>query len=413
MKTLLDFIKRRPFLCSFLAACIAGCGYAFLTYIDNTLTFGTGFRIGEFFDIVVVGILVGIFIFYPFILSVINFVFLFVRAKCGKVFEYITIIWGAVCCMMYAGISDIVFDADWTEVLYNNQKHAPIFTESYPTMITIAVVALSGYLILSLMPLRKLPPLVSVLSISAMYLGILECILCCIQIIPEYLYILYGANLILIAVKVIVYKIKEWNSMTYEEAGQEKEYKNPFLIFCNRILRKASAWPVLAFILMWPLFGILVCILILFGQQPDAFIKAFTETSDWTLSGRVAPQNVQYDEHYLCTVAAGGHRRVVKPLRLGMRHGHEVIVNRQLMIANAFEQILEEKMPRFHRRVRHIYDTYGFPIAKLIHSPYAADAVYFIMKPLEWLFLVVLYLCDVKPENRIAVQYLPKRDHSI
>ena len=28
-----------------------------------------------------------------------------------------------------------------------------------------------------------------------------------------------------------------------------------------------------------------------------------------------------------------------------------------------------------------------------------------MMKPLEWLFLAVLYLVDEKPENRIAVQY--------
>ena len=41
------------------------------------------------------------------------------------------------------------------------------------------------------------------------------------------------------------------------------------------------------------------------------------ETSGWNLSRRVAPQNVYYDEHYLCTVAAGGHRKIVKPLRLG------------------------------------------------------------------------------------------------
>ena len=38
-------------------------------------------------------------------------------------------------------------------------------------------------------------------------------------------------------------------------------------------------------------------------------------------------------------------------------------------------------------------------------ASYAADAVYFLMKPLEWAFLLVLYLCDAKPENRIAVQY--------
>lgn len=27
------------------------------------------------------------------------------------------------------------------------------------------------------------------------------------------------------------------------------------------------------------------------------------------------------------------------------------------------------------------------------------------MKPLEWLFLIVLYSVDTKPENRIAIQY--------
>lgn len=173
------------------------------------------------------------------------------------------------------------------------------------------------------------------------------------------------------------------------------------------MLNDAKKWPLIAFILMIPLLGGIIMILALFGQQPDACIKAWTETSDWTLSRQVSPQNIFYDEHYLCTVAAGGHRKVVKPIRMGERHGHAVVVNRQLCIANAFEQIIEEKTPKFHRAVRGFYDSYGFPIAKLIHSPYIADFVYFIMKPLEWIFIVVLYFTDVNPENRIAVQYFP------
>lgn len=39
----------------------------------------------------------------------------------------------------------------------------------------------------------------------------------------------------------------------------------------------------------------------------------------------------------------------------------------------------------------------------------AADLVWLLMKPLEWLFLLVLYLFDATPENRIAVQYMPVR----
>jgi len=55
-------------------------------------------------------------------------------------------------------------------------------------------------------------------------------------------------------------------------------------------------------------------------------------------------------------------------------------------------------------------DSYGFPVARLIHSPYTADMIYFMMKPLEWIFLIVLYFCDVNPENRIAMQYLPRQE---
>ena len=116
---------------------------------------------------------------------------------------------------------------------------------------------------------------------------------------------------------------------------------------------------------------------------------------------------MQYDEHYLCTVAAGGHEKVVKPLRMGERHGHRVVVNRQLEIANAFELVLEEKTPRFHKALRSFYDKYGFPVARMIKTKAAADIVYTIMKPLEWIFLLFIYATQARPEDLITIQYLP------
>lgn len=151
----------------------------------------------------------------------------------------------------------------------------------------------------------------------------------------------------------------------------------------------------------------------LFGQKPDYVIKVFTETAQWRLSARTAPPNLPSRGHYLCTVAACGHEKLVKPIRMGERHGKTIVVNRQLCIANAFEQILEEKTPGLHKHVRHFYDTYGFPIAVLIRTKWAADIVYLLMKPLEWVFLMVIYFCDAKPENRIAVQYLPKGEEKV
>jgi len=39
-----------------------------------------------------------------------------------------------------------------------------------------------------------------------------------------------------------------------------------------------------------------------------------------------------------------------------------------------------------------------------------SDVVYVMFKPLEWAFLLVLYVFDEKPENRIARQYITAVD---
>lgn len=63
--------------------------------------------------------------------------------------------------------------------------------------------------------------------------------------------------------------------------------------------------------------AILICILVLFGQRPDEAIKAFLETSDWTLSAKVSPPSVTYDAHYLCTVSLRGHKKIGKTYKNG------------------------------------------------------------------------------------------------
>jgi hypothetical protein len=292
--------------------------------------------------------------------------------------------------------------------------HQPIWTGGIITLVFISLVGLIGAIILLIVNVNKTPPLMTVLCITSMYLTVAIQILWAVQCIPrlfifvDAIYILAPLNICFIAFTIIKLKIKEWNEV---EVHQEEDYgKNSFIKYINSCLMTSEHWPVMALFFVLPMLGVLLIILVLFGQEPDAIIKAWTETSDWTFSLREGPQNLYYDEHYLCTVAAGGHKKVVKPLRMGERHGHPVIVNRQLLIANAFENVLEEKTPRFHRVVRNFYDKYGFPVADLIRTnKLACDLTYFIMKPLEWIFLIVLYLVDVNPENRIAVQYMPRK----
>ncbi len=325
--------------------------------------------------------------------------------------EWISVGLSILCSFVALGFTNIT-GADWDQVLVNAQMHIPIWRGSFPTMFLLIFIAMYGYLILSTIKLSKLSPIIIVSSIAAMYIGVILCVVWMVQVIfvkgagDTWVLCIPPANCILIAWKTILVKMHEWKE---EQADREYSGKWRWIVRLNQWLTNADRWPIIALVFMLPLVGVVIAILALFGQEPDAVIKAWTETSDWRLSQKVAPQNIYMDEHYLCTVAAGGHRRVVKPIRRGVRHGHEVIVNRQLCVANAFEEILAERTPGLHKSIRGAYDKYGFPVARLIRSRYIADLIYILMKPLEWFFLLVIYTCDVKPENRIAVQYMPKR----
>lgn len=315
-----------------------------------------------------------------------------------KAIELISMFIGSWFLYMYLDLMEIKF-ANWDVQLYNNQLHSIISPDSFVTIIVISLVGLLGYLVIRFIPIDKHSPIVSAVGIAGVYLGIGICILWCIQTKNDLFLFLFPANCILIFIKTIYILIYQKNMQLQNEIVYTRFKK------LSALLNKASNLPWVALVLTLPLLGIIVLILTLFGQEPNSIIKAWTETADWTFSQKIAPQNASYDEHYLCTIAAGGHENVVKPIRPGIRHGHEVMVNRQLCIANAFEQILEEKMPLFHKLVRSFYDKTGYPISRHINSRYTADLIYFLMKPLEWIFLIVIYAVDVNPENRIAVQY--------
>jgi hypothetical protein len=175
-------------------------------------------------------------------------------------------------------------------------------------------------------------------------------------------------------------------------AGKKDEVKHPLIL-----------------VLGLPFFFVVDTILLLLGQQRNSTILAFTETSGLPLSALDPTcRGVSCGEHYLCSVAANGHPLLVKPLRVGVRHGRPIICNRQLLVANAFEELLEENFPSVHRVIRRNYDRVGDFIHKdytPYKNPWLCDLIYLLMKPADWCFLTVLYLCDRKPEERIARQY--------
>lgn len=361
--------------------------------------------------------LILVFIFcLPMVLTALNIIHLFLHDAQTKMADSIDSMLFTIGPIM-TWILYAIWDAPyWEEALYlplsggilETDFHEPFSREYFAMFIVFSVVGWGGFMLLRFV--KKLPPLFAVLCLSGVYIGCIFCIFWIVQIMPygfdhAVIFPIEGLCMCLFPFNYLISSTRLIKILIMRERQLEEGQRKPVLSGIGRMLLDSRKWPLFAFAAMLPVLGICMMILILFGQQPGDLAKLFTDTSDWFLSKQLSPPAVYYDDHYLCTVAAGGHRKLVKPQRFGRRHGHQIIVNRQLCIANAFEELIAEKTPGFHKRLRHFYDTYGYPIARHIKNPWTADFVYLLMKPLEWFFLIILYLTDMEPEKRICRQY--------
>lgn len=343
----------------------------------------------------------------PLFITVRNFYNLFSSTpKKEKLFSWLTIIIGGI---FYISLYQVLFEpyGDWNESIYAFQTHYSLSSRYKLCILLILLVGMTGLIVLCNFDENKLSPIVSAFSTSAVIILNIFMTAYAAQLIINivdiglFLYV-YHLNIFIISVTAVRRHLRQ-QLENFNDA--EKTAETHWLY---RKMKKFSNYKTFIFICFFFIIAVLEIIFIITGQGWDAPIKAFTDTADWTFSMQTPPPPKEYSGHYLCTVAAGGHKNVVKPLRYGTRHGTTIIVNRQLCIANAFEDFIHEKMPVSHKHIRNFYDKYGFPLSKLITTPLKADIVYIIMKPLEWLFLLFLYTFDAKPEKRINRQYLYK-----
>lgn len=297
---------------------------------------------------------------------------------------------------------------DYSVVINTLQVHYSIASEYCLSFALPVILGFLGLLVLGLVSGEKLPPMVSAAAAACVVLGnVLGCIFA-VQIWSSdkfpgifWLY-LFHFNMLVLSVTHIHKMMKEHIEIFHE---RKTVFRHGWMGKLYPFICSISRMRMFYFFILFPVAGVLEIILILFGQGPDGVAKAFTMTADWNFSRQIPPPPVAYEGHYLCTVAAGGHAGLVKPMRYGMRRGERIVVNRQLCVANAFEELLQERASHLHKKIRCFYDTHGYPLSRLITTPARADLVYLLMKPLEWIFLGVLYLLDTHPEQRIAEQY--------
>lgn len=363
------------------------------------------------------------FVILPAGLSIWNIVNCFINKVISeRLSSSLTLIMGFILYILYSAFR---FDmaGDWYVSIYTIELHNTISTEYLICIILVMIVGIVGFGVLLFSNAKKLPPLVSAFAIGAVLLFNIFQIFYAVQIfknapieLPKeelseiltldlYLY-LYHFNVLLISAIAVKRHLKQQLEILKDEENITD--KNEFFKKLYRFMNSIEGYSAVVFMALFFIIGVLEIIFIILGKGPDGAIKAFTDTADWTFSKQIPPPPKEYHGHYLCTVAAGGHKRIVKPLRLGTRRNATIIVNRQLCIANAFEEKIQEISPKFHKFIRGVYDNYGFPLSTVITTPLKADIVYILMKPLEWSFLIFLYMTDVNPEKRIGRQYAYK-----
>lgn len=289
MKNLIDCSKRHIVLFQI----IFSLALSFLIVVVMTLFSIASRNTVDIIEVPILLFYVGVMaatIVWPILVTLINITYLVKRpndklaVKNEKVIMELTISIGALYSMLIMSFSDILWK-DWNEQLYNNQLHTPIATNHVLIIIMFAVVGIIGFASLYNSNVNKTPPLRFVLSISCIYLGFIVSAIWFIQTIPmkldrffkaELFVGLYVINLWILAAKLIGQKVYDYDNI--------HSFNSESLSGLKGMISNAKKWPIVAFILMWPLMGIIISISILFGQSYDSIIRAWTDTSDWTLS---------------------------------------------------------------------------------------------------------------------------------
>ncbi len=295
-----------------------------------------------------------------------------------------------------------------------DEIYTPVNHDHFLTIIVLYAVSAIAYWN-SILFNEQSTPIIKSFNILGMAQGFILCIFLAIQLGP---FSLFGFIPVIITFPLLcpyLFSLLLFIEIRKRFYHFKKELDEEDYIYDSLVLEKVEGIITnekvenpLIFFLLLPFVALQQAILLLFGQESMSIIKAFTETTTYTFSQYEPPPHPGTG-HYLCTIASRGSTWLVKPQRKGIRGGKEIDVNRQLMIANAFEEWLEIHTPRFHRFLRSNYNKVGIPLNNFVQAKWASNLFFILMKPWEWFFLVWLYIFDKNPEKRIQKQYLPSK----
>ena len=173
-----ETIKKSPLLSSVIVTLPIGLAGASLVYVPTVFRYGGLNAEGLLampLSILFVGLMLAAFVLYPLVLTGAELCLLFDLAvnpakehPRSRIFDLVTVPLGLLYSYLYLGLLDVKFASDWPQQLANSQQHTPIYTQSALTVWVIVLAGFAGYLTVSFLPLKKTPPLLLVLGMSAM-----------------------------------------------------------------------------------------------------------------------------------------------------------------------------------------------------------------------------------------------------
>ena len=296
-------------------------------------------------------IIICVLLIIPAVIVLINFVFYLIKGKLitnltfWKVIEIITVV---IFPLLFISLFDVHEEN-------NCCSDSAIFSPDNRIGIYALLILYTGAYIISTFRKQLFSPIPELLINIALILGLVINVLLLFHIraieLGHIIAIVGNTPLIML----LIINLNENQKLLTSYIQTNTIKPNGFIgKICYSILKLKPfiKFPVLI-ILLVPVLIILSLILFLFGQKPDTLVRAFTDTYKQGFSQLdYMCDNVNCGGHFLCSVGANGHKTIVKPIRYGERNGKQIICNRQLLISNAFEELVQEKMPLTHKMIR-------------------------------------------------------------
>ena len=232
----------------------------------------------------------------------------FKKPKGEKILAPVGVIGGGI---MYGMMqSSLDYGGDWYEQIYSFQTHYSL-SPRYPAVYFALFLGIVALFVLVYAKAEAMPPLVSAICISLLVIFNIYQLFYMLQLANQFniqhmfLY-LYQINLMILSGRIIRDHMNQTVEMFRKDETKIKVNSFVYKLFSK--MDTLSKYSVFVFVVFFFVVAILEIVFVLAGQGIDAPIKTFTDTADWTFSQQVPPPPLDYDGHYLCTVAAGGHR---------------------------------------------------------------------------------------------------------